>query len=186
MTILAALRDLKRRQIFVGADTLLSINNLKGTHRRKIIQIGKYVVGVTGSLRDIQPLEFRSDIFIDPEDDNIEKHLITRVVPAIQRALQESGSIRSNSGQSGMDSTLLIIYKGEMFELHENFVIVTVHDDYTSLGAGGEVARGALYAGRALRPELASEVILETALRAAAKHCLFVNDTEFQYVTHSY
>ena len=128
MTVIAAIQDPIQRKILIGADTLLSVNNLKGTHKKKIVKIGNYLVGITGSLRDIQPLEFRTDIFTDPDDGDIEKHLITHVVPAIQAALERGGNIRSSAGQSGMDSTFLIIHSGQMFELHENFVIVTVHD----------------------------------------------------------
>lgn len=117
------------------------------------------------SFRAIQILE---SFLESPDDSNLEplNYIREHLIPTIMEVLANNNY---NISETNMDG--LIIYKGEIYYLGDDFQVDKC-DDYYAIGIGNQLAIGSLYSSKALGAT--SEESVHLALEVAERHNGFV------------
>ena len=160
--------------VWVGADSSATNGHTTESLRHsKVWRSGPYIIGVAGSGRVSDVVQYGTKL-TPPPDRGVRRHLVTVVVPAVQKALRKSkammtgsgGGTGEPSGGEAVPALFLLAIGAHLFSIDEEFCVSQVRDGYAAIGSGGAVACGALYAstGMAVKKRLA------LALNASAHH----------------
>ena len=156
MTCIVGIED--KGVVWMGADSAYSDGQTQGlaaADNPKLWRAGSYLIGVAGSARVANVLRFHVRLPPAPAR-GVFRHMVTRVVPVLRRALKKSGRMlkdeggdREGGGGAGGDLTdgvALIAVGGKLFSVHGDFQVCRSRAGYDALGSGGAVALGALHA----------------------------------------
>jgi ATP-dependent protease HslVU (ClpYQ) peptidase subunit len=168
--------------VYMGADSA----QIAGWRSRvngpsKMFRHGDLLMGVAGSNRASQLLQYNLVIPEHPAGMDTRQWLITAFVPAVRVCLKEGGfAKKENEVESTTDGVALIGYRGALWTLHTDYQIASYRDAFTVIGCGDEHALGALAAlvGDPLPPTEK----LRRALQVAADLNMGVRPP-FDYVT---
>jgi ATP-dependent protease HslVU (ClpYQ) peptidase subunit len=132
------------------------------TEHRKVFRNGVLVLGVAGSLRDAQLLQFM-DVpeFYDSKDGehNTDRWVSKVLIPTMRETLKESDALTNNQGVASSDSIFLVAVKNRIYQISPYFDFIRRTDGVYAIGSGASFARGALLAGAKFKKalEIASE-----------------------------
>ncbi len=134
----------------------------------KVFYKGEFILGFTSSFRMGDLLEWTMPA---PQEKNglgdLRGHLITTWIPEIRNWFKHHGYLHTDKGvESG--GTFLIGYKGKLCVIYDDFQVGESVDGYLSVGSGGSIALGVLFATKQSKMNPNNRVIL--ALKAAAYH----------------
>lgn len=154
-------------QVWIGADSAASTDDLIATRTPKVFRLGELLVGFAGGYRAAQVLRFGIELpEHDPRLSSVE-WLSTIFVDALRSAHRRSGVMRSEAGLDLNTTAFLIGYRGGLYDLDGEYAVTEV-SDYAAIGDGAAVALGSL----ATTPRILKPVRrLELALAASEKHC---------------
>ena len=142
--------------VWMGADSVhASSHALYARDEPKIFQNGDMLIGEAGCVRVGQLLEHA---FVPPEHSPRKSdlaYLVTEFIPAVRATIEKQENW-----------TLLIGYRGRLYEVYSDFQIGRVGADYSAIGSGAAVAKGALCVLNQEDPRTR----IERALAAAAAH----------------
>lgn len=131
----------------------------------KVFRVGPCVVGGCGSWRALQLVQYAFTPPPHAPDMPDAEYLATAFVDALRECLREGGFARvENNVEEG--GTYLVGYGGALWQVQSGFEVTGTLDDYDAVGAGDDLAKGALYATRGRAPRRR----LRLALEAAAHH----------------
>lgn len=137
----------------------------------KIITMGWATVGVSGAPRTRQILCFHGE----PPDKGAAMANPTGAlldwVAKIRPLLREHGAVRVKEGVEDLDSRLLVLLRGHLFEIDSGWQVVEPAVPYWSIGCGQAEVRAAIHAllrGRAAKHAEQAERILRRAMAASA------------------
>ena len=155
-----------RGRVYVGADSAGSAGvQLVVRKDAKVFRNGPFVLGFTSSFRMGQVLEHA---FTPPplpaRRGALQRYMVVDFVDALRAALKSAGWARQESGQE-TGGTFLVGVRGRLFRVEGDYQVGEARDGFDAVGCGADIARGALFAARHLKPE--SRVRL--ALRAAER-----------------
>lgn len=138
MTCIIAIKD--KNNMYIAADKMLSDNSIKDICRiPKIFQPNSSIlIGTAGSLRFGQVLEHFIDYNINKYNDELES-LILHIIPTMQTVLERYKVDKEEYGE------FIICINNRIFEVDSGFGIIEPNRNYTTMGSGGEVAKGSLY-----------------------------------------
>lgn len=131
----------------------------------KVFENGPYIMGFTTSFRMGQLLRYSLKT-PDPDDD-LERFMATTFVDCVRDCLKDGGWMKKDSEREE-GGEFLIGVRGRLFECGPDFQIAEAMDRYTAVGAGFEIALGALHATSKTR--MAPRRRLRIALEAAERH----------------
>jgi hypothetical protein len=153
--------------VYIGGDSAGTGGyDLQVVSGSKVFQNKHLIFGFTSSFRFGQILEYE---FVPPEkpwrDINPMRYMVTKFVPAMRDCLKLHGYAEiDNSREEG--GQCLIGYAGHLFCMWPSYQINEYADGYTAIGAGAQIAHGALFASKRLRnPWRRLEIALEAAER---------------------
>lgn len=130
----------------------------------KVFTLGEFMIGMSGDPRASQLVRYN---FTPPDHDprcEDGKFICTAFVDALRKCLQAGGYAKNISGEETQDSFLLLGYRGKLYTIETNYQVIEEAADFTAIGSGAMVARGAMFAGAKLKPRDR----ITTALEAAA------------------
>jgi hypothetical protein len=160
--------------VWMGADSLGS--STCGAYPRssecaKLFRRGEMLLAWSGEVRVGQILEHVLEIPEHPANLPTMAYLVRLFVPALRAALADGGW-RVEFDPSGPSWTVLIGYRGGLYELYSSFQIDVTDRPYLATGCATAEAHGSLYstAGAGIPPMHR----VELALRAAAEHDIHV------------
>lgn len=106
-----------------------------------------------GSVRDMQVVKHRVNFpQFHPDMDPVE--FAEAAIPdAIRDALKSHGAGTVEDGQDWGDSTILYVFKGEIYEMTANFGVLRIGDEYAACGSGEDYALGSLFATEGMDPK---------------------------------
>jgi len=142
--------------VYMGADSLSS--NGWGAYysdASKIFQIGEYLVGVSGSWRLNQLLQygfhwpdFEGKVSYEPM-----ATIVIGVIDPLRVYLKEHGYSRiSENEESTPEGRILIGFRGRVYEVQSDFSVLTYDEGFSCIGSGSLYAYGAMYAAKCDRP----------------------------------
>lgn len=125
--------------------------------RSKVFRHGKYVIGVTGRVRDAQVIQSANLPKFDKKfKGDVQNWVIKHLVPAIRHALEKEGRLEVINSQAEYDSEFLVQVRDRVYKISGDFAVTRPVDAIQAVGSGGSYARGALLAGAT--PQKAVEI----------------------------
>lgn len=170
--------------ILFGADSESSSSYIRFTVQNPKVFIKsfsanqcEFVIGVSGSVRVGQILQFDFNPPLQSENEPDLQYLVQTVIPHVRTILREGG-INSiiNEVETLPDSTILIGYRGNqkmgLYTIYRDFQVAAYTDEYAAIGRGDELALGSLFT---TQDNDNYKERLELALSAAAKFSVGVS-----------
>lgn len=186
MTCIVAVTD--GETVVLGGDSAaVGGHELRLRTDRKVFQVGSYAVGFTTSYRMGQILRYETDLPEPPPDvgpDELERFIVTEVVPAVRRSFADHGFAKTARFTSPKEAStteegqefgglFLIGVAGHIFEIRQDYQVGRPAAAYSSVGFGAPVALGALHVLESL-PGLSLRERATKALEAAETYSAVV------------
>lgn len=154
--------------VLFAADTQSTAGSRATSGRTKVFANGSVVFGVAGAVRVADVLRF-ADLPSCPaglKGVSLEGWAVTELVPALQKALSESGALENSDGEVHADFGALAAVNGRLFRVGSDFSLIGGVKS-TSIGSGSSYALGALRAGAS--PKEAVRIAAEFDVYTGAK-----------------
>ena len=152
MTVIVGIKD--KDNIYMGCDSAISTDSeIMTLSNPKIIQKWGMLIGITGSIRGLQLLEYEWDIPDNDDGKEIlsvldtysdDEYIHKFVVPSIKEVFFSNQYCIQCDGQENMEDWLLIGYKGELYTLVSNYQCFKLDKPYAAIGSGSPYALGSL------------------------------------------
>lgn len=130
--------------MYMGGDSAY----VSGWHIRagapKVIRLGEMLIGVSGYPRAMQIVRYHLTVPAHPDDLDTESYMVTCFVPALREAFKEHGFAEVQYNQENYDSTLMVAYRGRLFEIESNFQLSYYREPYAAIGSGQSYALAAM------------------------------------------
>lgn len=164
MTVIAGI--VHRDKVYIGADSA-GLSGWDTTIRAdaKVFINGPFVMGFTTSFRMGQLLRWSFTPPAQPEGIDIERYMVTTFIDAVRECLKAGGwSKTDTTREEGGD--FLVGYRGRLFAILGDYQVAESVDGYDAVGAGAQIAIGALHVTKGNDPRKR----LRAVLSAAARH----------------
>lgn len=171
MTAIVAVRDERRKVIYVGADSLAS-NGLQCSRVSdpKIFTKGEFTIAYAGSFRSGQVIAYRFQPTPLPKaHGRLLPYMVNEFGDALRESLGKAGRIRKEMEQeSAWPLEFLVAVRGRIFAIQEDFSVLEPSAGYAAAGSGESFCIGSLHStgGLGIHPEKR----IRLALEAAAHH----------------
>jgi ATP-dependent protease HslVU (ClpYQ) peptidase subunit len=140
-------------KVFIGGDSAgVTSYRLQVRRDKKVFKNGPYLIGYTSSFRMGQLLRYAFAPPIPGEYDDLHRFMCTTFVDAVRDCLDVGGYSRRQSNQESA-GTFLVGYGKRLFRIDEDYQVAETLDGFDAIGAGSQVALGALYACQHLDPK---------------------------------
>lgn len=153
--------------VYIGGDTAATSGYdvvIRGDE--KVFANGKMVMGFTSSFRMGQLLRYS---FVPPRNahagDDM-KYLATTFVDAARKLYGAKGFLKTRDNVEAA-GTFLLGYNKRLYAIYDDFQVGSPVDGYAAIGAGSDLALGAVYALKSVIDDPVAIVVV--ALEAAAK-----------------
>jgi ATP-dependent protease HslVU (ClpYQ) peptidase subunit len=157
-------------KVYIGADSLVSNGYSRDlTEYRKVFRVGELLMGVSGSIRAQNLIQYTFQPRQIEEGEATEHYMIATVAEGI-RALLKGGGVTHVENNVETGEYCLIGFRGQLFEMASDFQIGHSLRGLGAIGAGEDFALGALLA----RPDLEPVARLRMALEVSAELCISV------------
>lgn len=114
--------------------------------------------------------------------DDAEKFLICTFIPRLREMSRTHGAMTVENSAEHLGQ-FIIGMCGKIYVIERDFSVSQLECDYAAIGAGQQVAEGALYATQHTKTSMRKRIM--TALEAAAEHCVGVKSPFYTLsVTH--
>jgi ATP-dependent protease HslVU (ClpYQ) peptidase subunit len=128
----------------------------------------KVIMGFCGSFRAGQLLRHA---FVPPDQPT--KHddmtyMVVDFVDALRTTLKEKGALKKDDEEETHPMACMVGYKGHLYAIEEDFDVGRPQDNFYAIGAGGQIAFGALHATR--NSGMPPRERVKLALEAAEKY----------------
>ncbi len=162
MTCIVGVVDKKR--VYIGGDSA-GVSNYDISIRKdpKVFKIGKFIFGCTSSFRMIQLIRFSFKLPPIEEGGDIFEYMCTKFIDELRKTFKDGG-FKEVKDEVESGGTFLIGYKGRLFQIHNDFQVEELYDEYACCGCGESYAKGALYC---IAKDIHPEVKITKALEAA-------------------
>jgi len=163
MTAIAAI--VEDGVVYIGGDSAgVSGLSLEVRKDAKVFIVGEFVMGFTTSFRMGSLLRYSFDPPEHPARMGIERYMNTIFVDAVRKCFAGGGYLKKNS-EAETGGAFIIGYRGKLFYMEDDFQIGIPATNYTAVGCGHDLCKGALHATTGLN--IAPEKRIKMALRAA-------------------
>lgn len=112
----------------------------------KVFKNGPFIMGFTTSFRMGQLLmssKFKPKKQLSKQSDY--DYMITTFIDNIRKLFKDNGFEKKYIDGELKGGTFLVGYKGNLYEIDEDFQVGVREEDYSSVGCGSQIALGAMY-----------------------------------------
>ena len=115
----------------------------------KIVERGKYLIGVAGRVVALQAIQnsWNPPALTGSHKGSIYNFIITKVVPSLKAFIDDSKIFSDKEKEDGDLFSILIVIKGEVFEIDQDYAVARRADGVYAIGSGSDYALGAMMAG---------------------------------------
>ena len=153
--------------VVIGGDSLSSDGSSVIVRRDpKVFRVGEFLIGFTSSYRMGQLLRFSLKPPKLAVGGDVERYMNTDFIDAVRDCFRDGGYLTvEDSQESG--GIFLAGFRGRLFRVGSDFQVGESWSGLAAIGSGDEVATGALYAAKKIRPDMQTEQLALLALDAA-------------------
>ena len=133
----------------------------------KVFQVGPYLIGFTTSFRMGDVLRYQFD---PPEFEgggDLRGFMVREFIPKVRAVFWDAGWTENEKGREH-GGTFLVGAYGKLFEVDSDFQVGVPRDRFSAVGCGQDIAKGAFFAGQAMKA-LTPEKRVLLALAAAER-----------------
>ena len=175
MSVVVGIIDSANKRVILGADTLESSAELCETayNMHKIFRSPinqDIVIGTCGSVRNIDTLQYNTELFANVEASAIDrKYIITKVIPKLKEIVdRDINAYAESKGGIGM----LIGVQDRLYEIQTDYAVLEKRE-YSAIGSGALLSYGSLFTTSQMSmTDVRTRIII--AVRAAMMHTPFV------------
>ena len=151
MTVIVALIDKKRKEVYIGADSAGADDkfNLRIRKDIKIFETGDFLVGYTSSFRMGQLLRFNFNPPKQKKEQTNFEYMCTDFIETVREKLKKGGYTKIKENEE-LGGTFIVIYKNQIYKIDNDFQVAEAYDEYDACGCGEPYALGSLYSSRKL------------------------------------
>lgn len=150
MTVIVALIDKKKKEIYLGADSAgvegLSLRIRKDT---KIFEIGEFLIGYCGSFRMGQLLRFNFHPPKQKKEQTDFEYMCTDFIDVVKEKFKKGGYGKTKDGED-TGGRFIVIYKRQIYLIDDDFQVGQEYNNFDSYGCGSAYALGSLYSTKNL------------------------------------
>jgi ATP-dependent protease HslVU (ClpYQ) peptidase subunit len=160
--------------VWIGGDSAgVAGDFINARADRKVFCISPFIFGFSGSYRMGQILRYHFQPPVPKPDIDLEHFMVVDFIEAFRVVLKKYGWQKADDEGDACSAFLVGIY-GQLYKVEGNFQIGKSLKPYNSVGAGQEIATGALYA--IYQSSITVEEKLTIALNAAQEFCASVRE----------
>lgn len=187
MTIIIALKDKKNKRIIIGADKQGTLGQCKVKVPTKIFSLPVDIVDGYGEVIDTAKihigisgygflkhfLQYGFNIPQMNEHQEFIEYLYQTFLPCLREVLTENQLVDVNNNSLDTESYMIMVFKGEIYRVENNFGVDVIDEEYYINGSGYEVALGSLYTNLTFHNNLNRIEIVKQAIRAASATTIY-------------
>lgn len=165
-------------KVLFGCDSLGSDGQTQDDYdNKKIVVVGDFLLGFTGSYRLLQILEHCFAPVAKPEGMEDMEYLVTIIIPTIRSAFHDQGFVVVSEDKIGesseaFDGEFLLSYHGKIYLVQCDYSILRSKHGVAAVGSGETAAKGALFSVHDSNLKPKERALL--ALEAAERYCVGV------------
>jgi ATP-dependent protease HslVU (ClpYQ) peptidase subunit len=153
-------------KVWLGGDSLGVRNGTKVIFATgKIWQSGEFLMGTCGVSRLCNLARYVFNPPALPADADLDAYMANEFSAAWRGLVKENGMVKTEDGAEYQEGMLLVGVRGALYEMDGFFGASRPMENYTAIGSGDNIALGALYATKGLRPEKRIKLALEAAAK---------------------
>lgn len=180
MTVISGYLD-KNNTVYMGCDSQVSAgfgykSKLDPTINTKIKAFDKMMVGISGSVKSCQLLlkyfelaynDFKKEIINDTFYDF---YIQKGVALDIEHSLDKFG-VKCGSGKKNIENfEIILIWKDEIYKIASDLCIISINNNYFSVGNGCDFALGTLYSLNYIKKIISPIDKILLSLKSAKEH----------------
>lgn len=112
----------------------------------KVFVKSKMLIGFCGSFRLRDLIRYSFEIPKHARKVPVEEYMATTFVTALRKCLSEGGHTEKKDNVEGFEGSILIAYRGRLFEIEGDFNVGEPRLPFHAIGSGDDVAFGSLFA----------------------------------------
>jgi len=161
--------------VWMGADACSSTEKDEARYvamNPKIYKKGEFIFGCAGSWRLIDLMGYRFEPPRIHPDDDIDRYMRVDFIDALRECFSEAGLTETENGVESFEGSFLVGYKDRIFEVQNDFSVLSCPDWGYAIGSGEEVAMGSLFTTKNFqfkRRNAKPQKRVQAALEAAAE-----------------
>jgi ATP-dependent protease HslVU (ClpYQ) peptidase subunit len=161
-------------RVVMGGDSALTADDFSqlSMAETKVFRKGEFLIGGSGSARGGQLMRFKFQPPKRPRGVDADEYMATLWIDSLREVFKKGGHmwVQEQGGEESSSTNALIGYRGGVWLMEgADLQIERLRDPYVTIGSGGIVALGALYATKDV-VDLDPERRVKTALEAACKY----------------
>ena len=152
MTAIAAIAQ--DGKVWIGADSAgVGTYTLQIRKDEKVfIKDNIFVIGCTSSFRMMQLLRWSLKIPRQSRNISDEEFMMTTFIEAVRSCFKNSGFAKITESQEN-GGTFIVGYKGNIYEIHDDFQVAMFHKNYAAVGCGLDLCLGSFFSTEGVLPE---------------------------------
>jgi ATP-dependent protease HslVU (ClpYQ) peptidase subunit len=133
-------------KVYMGCDSAsISGYSQNRTRLKKVFRVQNFLIGYTSSFRMGQILEHHLSVDFQPKSKTDMEYMVCNFAEGVREVLKEFGYARIENNEEEI-GTFLVGYKNKLYCIHNNLQVNSNSLGVDSVGAGYEVAMGAMLA----------------------------------------
>jgi len=161
-------------RVVMGGDSALTADDFSqlSMAETKVFRKGEFLIGGSGSARGGQLMRFRFTPPKRPRLMDADEYMATLWIDELREVFKRGGHmyIEEQGGEESSSTNALVAYRGSVWLMEgDDLQIERLRDPYVTIGSGGIVALGALYATKDI-VDITPEKRVKLALEAACKY----------------
>lgn len=111
---------------------------------RKVFRVGEFLIGYSGSLRQLNLLRYAVHPRPQEEDESDERYVVRGLIESIRQCFKDNGSSKIDNNLEDANSMMLVGFHGKLYQVGSMFDVAQFERGYAGVGAGGDYALGSL------------------------------------------
>lgn len=155
----------ENNNVWIGGDSAgVAGYFLQSRADEKVFKKGEFVFGFTSSFRMGQLIRYKLDIPRPEEGQNKDDYLHVKFLDSVIKCFKDNQYAILKDGEI-QGGTFLFGYRGQLYQVENDFQIAKVRYNFDSVGCGSDLALGCLFGNREI--EMTPINRIEMALKAA-------------------
>ncbi len=166
MTCIAAIVEPNKKVVWLAGDSALTSGyDVSIALDAKVFYHteNNFVIGCCGSARATNVIRYKM-ILPPPETGDVMAYMVNGFVETLREALKTAGHAVKSDESEYTGVQLLVGFQSRLFMIDTDYQVREVATGFESIGAGSDLALGALYATRGMSPRKRMTLAMEAAV----------------------